>query len=56
MKCVWKLRRSRDETAQILVSMRDMMASRLDETTDLFDSYSIHTPYDQTGSMRTGKF
>ncbi|MCC2826712.1 DUF4179 domain-containing protein [Faecalicatena orotica] len=44
------------ETAQILVSMRDMMASRLDETTDLFDSYSIHTPYDQTGTCELVNF
>ncbi len=44
------------ETAQILVSMRDRVASRLDETTDLFDSYSIHTPYDQTGTCRLVNF
>lgn len=35
--------------AKILVSMQDMTGERLDETTDLFDSYSIHTPYDQIG-------
>lgn len=35
--------------AKILVSMQDMIGERLDETTDLFDSYSIHTPYDQIG-------
>lgn len=35
--------------ATILVSMQDIMGDRLDETTDLFDSYSIHTPYDQIG-------
>ena len=44
------------ETAQILVSMQDTVASRLDETTDLFDSYSIHTPYDQTGSCELVDF
>ena len=37
------------EKATILVSMRDTVGDRLDETTDLFDSYSIHTPYDQCG-------
>ena len=37
------------EKATILVSMRDNNGKRLDETTDLFDSYSIHTPYDQSG-------
>ena len=36
------------EKATILVSMRDNTGNRLDETTDLFDSYSIHTPYDQS--------
>lgn len=35
------------DKATILVSMRDITGNRLDETTDLFDSYSIHTPYDQ---------
>ena len=44
------------ETAQILVSIRDTVASRLDETKDLFDSYSIHTPYDQTGACKLVKF
>lgn len=37
------------EKANILVSMRDTIGARLDETTDLFDSYDIHTPYDQMG-------
>ena len=37
------------EKATVLVSMRDKSGNRLDETTDLFDSYSIHTPYDQSG-------
>lgn len=37
------------EKATVLISMRDNEGNRLDETTDLFDSYSIHTPYDQSG-------
>lgn len=37
------------EKTTILVSMCDNAGDRLDETTDLFDSYSIHTPYDQSG-------
>lgn len=37
------------EKATILLSMHDKIAKRLDETTDLFDSYSICTPYDQSG-------
>ena len=36
-----------DNKATVLVTMRDTEGSRLDETTDLFDSYSINTPYDQ---------
>ena len=37
-----------DNKATVLVTMRDTEGSRLDETTDLFDSYSINTPYDQS--------
>jgi len=36
------------DEVNILVSMRDNTGERLDETTDLFDSCSIHTPYDQS--------
>lgn len=35
--------------ASILVSMQDLKGNRLDENADLFDSYSIHTPYAQSG-------
>lgn len=38
------------DTTNILVSFRDITGNRLDETTDIFDSFSIHTPYDQSGS------
>ncbi|MBO4907902.1 MAG: hypothetical protein J5476_01345 [Lachnospiraceae bacterium] len=31
----------------ILVSMRDTEGDRIGDMTDLYDSYSIHTPYDQ---------
>ena len=37
------------DEAQIVVSLRDLEGDRIDGTTDLFDSYSIHTPYDQSG-------
>ena len=37
-----------DNKATVLVTMRDTEGSRLDETTYLFDSYSINTPYDQS--------
>ena len=39
-----------ESRADLLVSMQDMTGSRLDTTTDLFDSYSIHTPYDSVGT------
>lgn len=35
--------------AAILIAMQDITGNRLDETADLFDSYSIHTPYNQSG-------
>ncbi len=41
-----------DNRADILLSMQDVTAHRLDETTDLFDSYSIYTPFDSTGTCR----
>ena len=37
------------DTAQVYVTMRDLTANRVDETTDLFDSYSINTPFDSMG-------
>lgn len=33
------------DTAEICVSMRDLTGDRVDETTDLFDSYDIGTPF-----------
>lgn len=35
--------------ADIYVSMQDLTENRIDETTDLFDSYNIHTSCDQIG-------
>lgn len=34
------------------VAVRDLASDRIDETTDLFDSYSINTPFGCTGSCR----
>lgn len=39
-----------DDEAKIFVSVRDLDANRIDETTDLFDSYSINTPFDCSSS------
>ena len=33
-----------EETAEIYITFQDLEGHRLDETTDLYDSYSIHTP------------
>lgn len=37
------------DTAEIYISMQDLEGDRIDGTVDLFDSYSIHTPFDSTG-------
>lgn len=39
-----------DDTAEIYISMQDLTSDRIDETTDLFDSYDIHTPRDSVGT------
>lgn len=38
-----------DNSAEIYISMQDLEGDRIDETIDLFDSYSIHTSCDQIG-------
>ena len=35
-----------NDTAQIYVTMQDLTGDRVDATTDLFDSYSLHIPFD----------
>lgn len=37
-----------DDTAEIYISMRDVGANIVDEKLDLFDSYSINTPFDSS--------
>lgn len=37
-----------ENTAEVYISMQDLEGSRFDETIDLFDSYSIKTPFDST--------
>lgn len=39
----------RDGHAEILLTLQDLEGDRIDGSADLFDSYSIHTPYDITG-------
>ncbi len=38
-----------ENTAEIYISMQDLEGGRIDETTDLFDSCSINTPYNSIG-------
>lgn len=35
-----------DNTAEIYITLQDLTENRIDETTDLFDSYSINRPFD----------
>lgn len=37
-----------EDTAEIYITMQDLTDDRIDETTDLYDSYSIHRPFDST--------
>ncbi|MBQ7955679.1 MAG: hypothetical protein IJ282_07995 [Lachnospiraceae bacterium] len=38
-----------DNVAEIYISMEDLEGERIDETADLYDSYSIHQPFGATG-------
>lgn len=38
-----------ENTAEIYIQMRDLEGDRIDETTDLFDSYDINRPFDGYG-------
>lgn len=42
----------KDDTAEILVAFKDLESDRIDGTTDLFDSFTIRTPYDSMGTCR----
>ncbi len=39
-----------DDTAEIYITMEDLESDRIDGSTDLFDSYSIHRPFDSVGT------
>lgn len=41
-----------EETAEIYITLQDVEGDRLDETTDLYDSYSIHMPYSAMGNCQ----
>jgi hypothetical protein len=39
-----------DNTAEIYITMQDLTGDRIDETTDLYDSYSINRPFDSSAT------
>ncbi len=41
-----------DNAAEIYITMQDLTGERIDETTDLYDSYSINRPFDSSASCR----
>ena len=45
-----------EDTAEIYISMQDLAGIGLDKTTDLFDSYQIHTPFDSEGTCKLSNY
>ncbi len=41
-----------DDTAEIYITMQDLTGDRIDETTDLYDSYSIHRPFNSSATCQ----
>ena len=41
-----------DNIAEIYITLKDLIGERIDETTDLFDSYSINSPFDSSASSQ----
>lgn len=39
-------------TAEIYITLQDLTGDRIDATTDLYDSYSIHRPFDSAATCR----
>lgn len=39
-----------DNVAEVYITMQDLEGNRIDETTDLFDSYSINRPFDSSAT------
>ena len=44
------------DTVNILLTMQDLTGNRITASSDLMDSYSIHTPYDQTAGCHLEMF
>lgn len=45
-----------EDTAEVLISVQDLTGNRVDATTDLFDSYSIHRPFDSSATCQRINF
>lgn len=41
-----------DDTAEIYITMQDLTGDRIDETTDLYDSYSVNPPFSSTATCQ----
>ena len=41
-----------EDEAQVYVTLQDLVGDRLDETTDLYDSYSLHVPFDSVSNCQ----
>lgn len=41
-----------DNIAEVYITLQDLIGNRIDETTDLYDSYSIHRPFDSSASCQ----
>jgi len=41
-----------DDTADIYITMQDLIGERVDETTDLYDSYSINRPFSSSATCQ----
>ena len=41
-----------DNVAEIYITMQDLIGNRIDETTDLYDSYSINRPFDSLATCQ----
>ncbi|MBU5627473.1 DUF4179 domain-containing protein [Oscillibacter sp. MSJ-2] len=44
------------DTAQAYIALTDLTGSRVDETTDLYDSCSMHVPFDSSGHCELAAF
>jgi hypothetical protein len=45
-----------DNIAQIYITMQDLIGKRIDETTDLYDSYSINRPFDSSATCQLARY